>query len=59
MKELPFLQVAFQVNRKIDPEIIRDPVGVPVGIINHLYAVEVIDRYRIGHRAPCGIHQVG
>jgi hypothetical protein len=59
VQEFIRFQVSFNIQRKINPEIVRDPELVTGKVINIGYIVNVIKGGGIGHRPAGHIDQVG
>ena len=59
MRKLADFQVSFHVDGHIDPEIIRDPVFVPVRIIHVFLPVNLKGRNGIGDRPSGMVDDVG
>ena len=53
-----FFQVPFDVHGYIDAEVVRDPVFVPVRVVDVGNPIFIIDRNRVGAWPACHIYQV-
>jgi hypothetical protein len=59
MEQLPFLKIAFHIDGEVNPEIVRNSVTVPLGIINILHILLIINGDGVGSRSACDINKIG